>query len=235
MSLRLALPSKGRIQAECIAWFAERGVAIARSGAEREYAGHVEGIDGVDLVLLPAAEIPRELAAGRVHLGVSGIDLVRERVPGWALSLRELARLGFGRADLVIAVPAVWIDVLGVDDLDGVAADFHARHGFRMRIATKYHHLLREFLRRRGIADYRILDSQGATEGAVRDQRAELIADITSTGATLRANHLRILPDGVILQSEAALFAAREAEWSDAARAALAELGARLGVETDPD
>ncbi|HEU0221203.1 MAG TPA: ATP phosphoribosyltransferase [Paracoccaceae bacterium] len=230
MSLKLGLPSKGRLQEQCIDWFAGHGVSVERSGAEREYAARVNGIAGIDLVLLAAGEIPRELALGRIHLGITGQDLVRETIADWHGRVAELARLGFGRADLVLAVPAVWVDAVTVDDLDAVAASFRARHGFRLRIATKYHRLVREFLRARGIADYQLVESQGATEATVKNLTAEMIADITTTGETLRANHLRPLVDGLILRSEAALFAARGADWGEGARTALTALCARLGI-----
>lgn len=230
MSLRLGIPSKGRLMEQCADWFAARGVALRRTGAEREYAGAVEGVPGVALVLLAASEVPRELAAGRLHLGVTGTDLVREQLPGWDSVVAELAPLGFGQADLVLAVPAGWADVETLDDLDAVAAQFRARHGFRLRIATKYHRLVREYLRAAGVADYQLVDSQGATEGTVRNQTAEAIADITSTGQTLRANHLKILGDAPILRSQATLFASRRASWAEA-RPALAALMARLGLE----
>ena len=196
-----------------MAWFAERGVTLERSGSEREYAGAVHGVDGVELVLLSAGEIPRELAAGRIHLGVTGLDLVEEELlPGAAVPIRAL---GFGNADLMVAVPAFWIDVTTVDDLDAVAAEVRAAHGHRLRVATKYHNLTRAFFGARGVADYQLVDSQGATEGTVRNGTAEAIADITTTGATLRANHLRTLEDGIILRSQAMLFAASTAPWGD--------------------
>ncbi len=229
MTLRLGVPSKGRLMDKTFDWFAARGIALRRSEDDREYAGSVEGLDGVDLQLLSAGEIPRELAAGRIHLGVTGSDLVREKLVAWDQKVEEVARLGFGGATLVIAVPAGWIDVDTLDDLDGAAAAFRRRHGHRLRIATKYHRLVREFLREAGVADYRLVDSQGATEGTVRNEAAEAIADITSTGDTLRANGLRILSDGVIHQSQATLFRSRRADWTDATRATLAEIVERIG------
>lgn len=230
MTLRLGIPSKGRLQADTIDWFGARGIRLERSGASRDYAGQVSGIGGVDLVLLSAAEIPAELARGRIHLGVTGQDLVREKVPRWQESLPEIARMGFGRADLVVAVPAFWIDVAEMADLDAVAADFRAAHGFRLRVATKYHHLVRDFFRLHGVADYQLVDSQGATEAAIRNGAAEAIADITTTGSTLRDNHLKPLADGLILASEATLYAARRASWAAAEREALARLLDRLGL-----
>ncbi|MBC7139662.1 MAG: ATP phosphoribosyltransferase [Defluviimonas sp.] len=228
MVLKLGVPSKGRLMDETFGWFGARGIDLLRNGGDREYSGAVRGIEGVDLVLLSAGEIPRELAAGRIHLGVTGSDLVREKLPGWQGRVEELAPMGFGFADLVVAVPVAWVDVETLDDLDAAAAAFRAAHGFRLRIATKYHRLVREFLRGAGVADYQLVDSQGATEGTVRNETAEAIADITSSGDTLRANHLKILADGLIHRSQATLFASRTAVLDAAERATLADLRARL-------
>lgn len=227
-ALRLGVPSKGRLQEATIDWFAARGIHLSRSGAGREYAGRVEGIDGVELVLISAGEIPREIGAGRLHLGVTGQDVVREQIPGWETRVEELAEMGFGFADLVVAVPAFWIDVEDMADLDSVAHEFRARHGHRLRVATKYHALTRAFFRRHGVADYQLVDSQGATEGTVKNGTAEAIADITSTGSTLRDNHLRVLSDGMILRSQATLFASRAAPWDARSRATRAALVERL-------
>jgi ATP phosphoribosyltransferase len=202
---------------------------MQRTGNEREYSGAVQGVEGVELVLLSAGEIPRELSAGRIHLGVTGSDLVRDKLADWPAQVAELAALGFGHADLVIAVPDAWIDVDTLDDLDAAAGAFRAAHGFRLRIATKYHRLVREFLTAYGVADYQLVDSQGATEGTVKNLTAEAVADITSTGETLRANHLKTLSDGLIHQSQATLYAARAADWTEAS-AVLHRLVKRLGL-----
>ena len=228
--LKLGVPSKGRLMEKTFQWFGQRGITLRKAGSEREYAGAVDGIDGVELVLLSAGEIPRELAAGNIHLGVTGSDLVREKLANWDSHVAELAPMGFGGADLIIAVPQAWVDVDTLDDLDAAAAAFRARHGFRLRIATKYHRLVREFLRDEGVADYQIVDSQGATEGTVKNETAEAIADITSTGETLRANGLKILEDGLIHASQATLFRGRRRDWSDAQRATLKTLQEVLGI-----
>ncbi len=229
-SLNLGLPSKGRLLSQTVDWFAARGVDIATSNRDREYAGSIEGIDGVRPVFLAAGEIPRELAAGRLHLGVTGEDMVRERIAGWADRIEILERLGFGRADLVVAVPDFWADVETVADLDLVAGQYRANHGSSLRIATKYHNLARGFFRDRGVADYRLVDSQGATEGAVRNLLAEAIVDITSSGATLEANNLKTLADGLILASEAALCGSRTAEWGGERAEIRQSLERRLGL-----
>lgn len=228
MTLRLGVPSKGRLMEKTFDWFGARGIGLNRTGSEREYAADVSGVDGLTLQLLSAGEIPRELAAGRIHLGVTGIDMVREKLAFWDRTVEEITPLGFGGATLVIAVPAFWIDVDTLEDLDAAAAAFRRKHGFRMRIATKYHRLVHDFLRRKGVADYQLVDSQGATEGTVKNETAEAIADITSTGETLRANHLKILSDGVVLHSEATLFKSRVADWSGAAKPALVQLVAQI-------
>lgn len=211
-------------------WFGARGVTLRKSGSDREYAGAVDGIEGVELVLLSAGEIPRELAAGNIQLGVTGSDLVREKLANWDLRVAELARMGFGGADLIIAVPQAWVDVSTLDDLDAAAAAFRRTHGFRLRIATKYHRLVRDFMREQGVADYQLVDSQGATEGTVKNETAEAIADITSTGETLRANGLKILDDGLIHASQATLFRGRRRDWTDEQRATLKSLLTVLGV-----
>jgi len=231
MSVKLGVPSKGRLMEKTFDWFGTRGVTLARTGSDREYAAAVEGIDGLELVLLSAGEIPRELAAGRIHLGVTGSDLVREKLGLWEEKVAELEPMGFGHADLIIAVPKAWVDVTTLDDLDAVAAQFRARHGFRLRIATKYHRLVRDYLRQHGVADYQLVDSQGATEGTVKNETAEAIADITSTGETLRANHLKVLAGGPVHRSQATLFKSRKARWSSADRAVLARLTKQLGID----
>ncbi len=209
--IRLGVPSKGRLMEQTFEWFAARGVRLSRAGSDREYAGRVEGAAGVSLVLLSAGEIPRELAAGRIELGVTGTDLVREKLPGWASDLVELAPMGFGHADLILAVPECWVDCDDLDDFAAIARDFRAAHGFRLRIATKYHRLVRAWLAAHEVADYQLVDSQGATEGTVANLTAEAIADITSSGATLRANNLKILSEEPVLRSQATLFACRAA------------------------
>ncbi len=209
--IRLGVPSKGRLMEQTFDWFAARGVRLSRAGSEREYAGRVEGAENVALVLLSAGEIPRELQAGRIHLGVTGTDLIREKLAGWRSHVDELAPMGFGHADLILAVPACWRDCETLDDFATIARDFRAEHGFRLRIATKYHRLVRAWLSAEEVADYQLVDSQGATEGTVANLTAEAIADITSSGETLRANHLKIIGDAPILCSQATLFRSRAA------------------------
>ena len=211
MTIKLGIPSKGRLMESTFDWFEARGVRLSRTGSEREYSAYIKGVEGVDPVLMSASEVPRELAAGRIQLGITGADLVREKLVNWPKQVDSLAELGFGHADLIIAVPACWVDVETLDDFDAVCAAFRKKHGFRLRIATKYHRLVREFLRDAGVADYQIVDSEGATEGTVKNQKAEAIADITSSGETLLANHLKVLSDGFILQSQATLFGLQRA------------------------
>lgn len=230
MTVKLGVPSKGRLMEKTFDWFGQRGITLSRSGSDREYAGAVEGIDDVSLVLLSAGEIPRELAAGRVHFGVTGTDLVQEKLPLWEQQVEPVQELGFGQAGLVLAVPRAWVDVDTLDDLDAVAAAFRQTHGMRLRIATKYHRLVREYLRQGGVADYAIVDSQGATEGTVANETAEAIADITSSGETLRANHLKVLSDGPILRSQATLWRSRIADVDDTERAVIAGLLDLLAV-----
>lgn len=213
---------------ETFSWFASRSVHLERTGSEREYSGYVKGIQGVELVLLSANEIPTELNEGRIHFGVTGSDLVCEKLPTWDQNLVSIKSLGFGFANLVLSVPKFWIDVDTLDDFDSAAEAFRDKHGFRLRIATKYHYLVREFLKSAGVADYQLVDSQGATEGTVKNETAEAIADITSTGETLKANHLKILDDGLIHSSEATLFKSMSAFRGEQKNAAESTFLARI-------
>jgi ATP phosphoribosyltransferase len=216
--LVLAVPSKGRLQESAAAFFASAGLEFAQGRGARDYRGVIAGLAGVEVAFLTASEIVGQLAAGAAHFGVTGEDLVREQVADADRRLLLLAPLGFGRANVVVAAPQAWIDVRNMADLEDVAATFHARRGERMRVATKYVNLTRRFFSGHGIGDYRIVESLGATEGAPAAGGAELIVDITTTGATLAANALKILDDGVILRSQANLVASLGARWSPAVR-----------------
>lgn len=221
--LILGLQSKGRLAEQTHDFLAASGLAV-KGGQGREYTGHIAGLDAVEIIFLQSGEIPTQLEAGNIHLGITGEDLLREKTLDMDASIALLKPLGFGRADLVVAAPRAWIDVRNMDDLNEVCTDFHRRHGRRLRVATKYLSLTRAFFASHGISDYRIVESLGATEGAPNSGAAEAIVDITSTGATLSANHLKILDDGLILRSQACLAASLAGRWSDTARAALRQI-----------
>lgn len=188
-------------------------MALRAKGHERGYRGQLEGLDDVEVEYTSASEIVHQLKAGRVHLGITGEDLVRETLVDVDAKVEFLTPLGFGHADVVVAVPDCWLDVSRMADLEDVAAQFSRAHGRRLRVATKYLNLTRRFFAANGVAGYRIVESAGATEATPASGTAELIVDITSTGATLKANHLKILEDGLILQSQAHLLAARDGAW----------------------
>ncbi|MBP1883148.1 ATP phosphoribosyltransferase [Sinorhizobium mexicanum] len=216
MTITIALPSKGRMKDDASAIFERAGMKIVAVGNDRSYRGRVEGWDDVEIAFLSASEISREIGSGAVDFGVTGEDLVREGLADADARVEFCARLGFGHADVVVAVPEVWYDVDTMADLGDVAADFRARHGRRLAIATKYWRLTQQFFSgSHGIQLYRIVESLGATEGAPASGSADIIVDITSTGSTLKANHLKILSDGVILRSEACLVRARKAAHQD--------------------
>ncbi|TAK48364.1 MAG: ATP phosphoribosyltransferase [Xanthobacteraceae bacterium] len=214
----LAVPSKGRLQENADAFFARAGLALAKSGGARDYRGTICGLENVEVAYLSAAEIAANLARGTIHMGITGEDLVRETIADADRRVALIEGLGFGQANVVVAVPQAWIDVRAMADIDDVASAFRARNNRRMRVATKYINLTRMFFARHGIVDYRIVESAGATEGAPAAGTAELIVDITTTGATLAANGLKVVDDGVMLRSQANLVAAREADWSEGAR-----------------
>jgi ATP phosphoribosyltransferase len=216
--LVLAVPAKGRLQENAEAFFARSGLALVKPRGARDYRGAVTGLEGVEVAYLSASEITAQLAAGTVHMGVTGEDLVREQMPDADDRVVLIEPLGFGFATVVVAVPQAWIDVRTMADIDDVATAFRQTHGRRMRVATKYINLTRDFFATHGVIDYRIVESAGATEGAPAAGTAELIVDITTTGATLSANGLKIVEDGVILRSQANLVAARGAHWDAGTR-----------------
>ena len=217
-ALVLAVPAKGRLQENAEAFFARSGLTLIKPRGARDYRGAIAGLDGVEVAYLSASEITSQLAAGAVHLGVTGEDLVREMIPDADSKVVLIEGLGFGFATVVVAVPQAWIDVRTMADLDDVGTSFRHTHGRKMRVATKYINLTRDFFSAHGIVDYRIVESSGATEGAPAAGSAELIVDITTSGATLAANGLKIVEDGIILRSQANLVAARGAHWGDAER-----------------
>lgn len=221
--LILALPSKGRLQQQCAEYFADSGLDIEKTDGARGYAARMPAMPGIEVRMLSAGDIARTLRRGEVHLGVTGEDVLREADPGLARSVLIKA-LGFGRADLVLAAPQCWLDVVSVADFAEVAALHRARTGERLRVATKYMAQAHAFLDERGVADYRLVESLGATEAAPANGAAEAIIDITTTGATLSANHLRPLRDGTILKSQAQLVASAAADWTPDALAVLAPL-----------
>ena len=226
--LFIAVPSKGRLKDAAADLFARAGIALRKKGHERFYRGALTGLDGVEVVYTSAAEIVHQLKTGRVHLGITGEDLIRETLADVDVSVEFLAPLGFGRADVVVAVPDCWIDVGRMADLEDVAAQFAGVHGRRLRVATKYMNLTRRFFAGHGVTGYRIVESVGATEATPAAGTAELIVDITTTGTTLRANHLKVLEDGLILKSQAHLFASRAASWDAGASKLRAAILAKL-------
>jgi len=203
--LTLGLPSKGRLKEATEKYFKNIGLPIANSGKDRDYTAHIKGLDEVKVYFLQASEIAYRLGDGSLDMGITGYDLLAEK------EILEqtyiLKKLDFGYADLVFTVPESWIDVQSIRDLDDIMFFFRRNHKMRFRIATKYINLTTQFLHKHKITNYRIIESQGATEGAPAAGVAEAVVDITSTGATLRDNNLKIIPEGLILQSQAVLAA----------------------------
>lgn len=230
-ALILAVPSKGRLMENAHAFFGRAGLSLVQGRGGRDYRGAIPEIPDVEVAYLSAADIAASLAQGSVHIGITGEDLVRESIPDADNRVVLLEGLRFGYANVVVAVPQAWIDVRTMEDLDDVATAFHAKRGQRMRVATKYVNMTRTFFAGHGIADYRIVESMGATEGAPAAGTAELIVDITTTGTTLAANGLKVVDDGIMLRSQANLVASIGAEWSVKARKAAQLLLDRVAAE----
>lgn len=210
MTVTLALPSKGRLKEKTIELLKKAGLEVILPDDERTYRAKVRNEPDIDILFLSASEIARELGYGNLDLGVTGVDLIYETLTHPQERVVIEVPLGFGHADVVVAVPEVWHDVNTMADLDDVAAEFRQRHGRRLRIATKFWRVTQQFFsQKHGIQVYRIVESLGATEGAPAAGSADMIVDITSTGSTLSANRLKVLDDGVILKSQASLVVAK--------------------------
>jgi ATP phosphoribosyltransferase len=227
MSLRapklvLALPSKGRLQEQSIAFLNGCGFDVRRVGNGREYVSALVGLDNVEVIYLRPDEIPNRVEQGDAHAGITGEDLYRESAEGEPASALLMPKLGFGGARLVVAVPQSWVDVSTMSDLDEAAMLFHQRHGRSLRVATKFSRLTRAFFAESGIVEYSLVGSSGATEGAPAAGVADFVVDLTSTGTTLAENHLKEIEGGTVLQTEACLIASlRPALWGEQALAAL--------------
>jgi ATP phosphoribosyltransferase len=203
--ITLAIPSKGRLMEATADAFAAAGLVIERTGSDRGYRGVLKGIEGVEIAFLSASEIANNLRGGKIDAGVTGEDLLRETISPDVQDVTVAHRFAFGPANVIVAVPECWIDVATMADLDDVAAELYRNHGRRLRVATKYRNLTRRYFAAKGVTGYRIVESAGATEGAPAAGSADVIVDITTSGSTLAANHLRILDDGLILKSTAVL------------------------------
>jgi ATP phosphoribosyltransferase len=228
--ITLAVPSKGRLEELTRDWFNQNGMTISRPGGARSYLGAIEQMADVTVRFFPASEIARELIRGTIDVGVTGRDLIHETSEHGPGAVSFAKPLGFGYADVVVAVPDSWIDVTHMHDLADVASDFRSRHGRWMRIATKYITITRQHFAKAGIAEYRTVESLGATEAAPASGVADIVVDITTTGSTLAANNLRVLEDGVMLQSEACLIVSRTAERSAGSQSQLNTFLAKLGI-----
>jgi ATP phosphoribosyltransferase len=226
--ITLAIPSKGRLMEQTTEVFAKAGLVVKKVGHARGYRGEIEGFPDIDVAYVSSSEIAATLKDGSVHLGITGEDLIRESMSDAGTRVTFLKALGFGFADVVVAVPACWIDVSTVADLEAIAAPFRRVHGRWPRAATKYVNITRRFFGSKGFGDYRIVESLGATEGTPSSGTAEFIVDITTTGETLRANGLKILEDGVILKSQANLIASNIAAWTPGMLNVRAEIARKL-------
>ena len=204
--IRLGIPSKGRLKKQVEKFFFEKGLELVNVGTSREYLAEFKEEKKIQIILLAASDLPLEIKKGNLDVGITGRDLVFEKILDWQKWVVELQQLGFGNADLVIGVPQFWIDVNHLDDLDEVAFFFRKKYARCLRIATKYQNITREFLIDKQVTNFEITESQGATEGAIVNGIADVVVDISSTGETLKQNKLKTIEDGILLKSFASIF-----------------------------
>ena len=208
--ITIGLPSKGRLKEKAVAFFDSRGFKVLQSKKERNYFATIENKSDIKIIYLHAKEIIQRLGDGTLDIGISGLDLLKESEKNLQDKINMKQKLNFGEANLVVAVPDDWIDVQTVADLEEVAFDIRSKRNARLRVATKYPNLTNNFLISKGVTQYKLISSLGATETYPFIGSSEIITDITSSGKTLEDNNLRVLKDGVILKSTACLFIAKK-------------------------
>ena len=208
--ITIGLPSKGRLKEKAIAYFENRGLKILNSNKERNYFSEIENKPNLKIIYLHAKEIIQRLGDGTLDIGISGLDLLNESKKNLRNKISIENKLDFGSANLVIAVPDDWIDVQTIADIEEVSFDIRSKRNTRLRVATKYPNLTNDFLISKGVTQYKLISSLGATETYPFIGSSEIITDITSTGKTLEDNNLRVVKDGIILKSSACLLFAKK-------------------------
>ena len=208
--ITIGLPSKGRLKDKSIAFFNDRDLKILQNDKERNYFANIENKPNIKVIYLHAKEIIQRLGDGTLDVGISGLDLLNESEKSLQDKIDIKQKLNFGSADLVVAVPNDWIDVQTIADLEEVAFDIRSKRNTRLRVATKYPNLTNNFLISKGVTQYKLISSLGATETYPFIGSSEIITDITSTGKTLQDNNLRVLKDGLILKSAACLLVSKK-------------------------
>jgi len=204
--ITIGLPSKGRLREGSISFFEKNNLKLTFNGGERNYFAQIKNLPNVKIIYLHAKEIIQRLGDGTLDIGISGLDLLSESPINFQRRIEVKKKLDFGMANLVIAVPDDWIDVQTVADLEEVSFDFRDKKNTRLRVATKYPNLTNSFFVSKGVTQYKLVFSLGATETYPFIGSSEIITDITSSGKTLKDNNLRILKDGLILKSQACVF-----------------------------
>jgi len=208
--ITIGLPSKGRLKDKAVGFFGTKGFNVLQSKKERNYFATIENKSNIKIIYLHAKEIIQRLGDGTLDIGISGLDLLNESEKNLQEKITIKQKLNFGGADLVVAVPDDWIDVQTIADLEEVAFDIRSKRNTRLRVATKYSNLTNNFLISKGVTQYKLIPSLGATETYPFIGSSEIITDITSTGKTLEDNNLRVLKDGLILKSTACLIVAKK-------------------------
>ena len=208
--ITIGLPSKGRLKDKSIAFFNDKNLKILQNDKERNYFANIENKPNIKVIYLHAKEIIQRLGDGTLDVGISGLDLLNESEKSLQDKIGIKQKLNFGSADLVVAVPDDWIDVQTIADLEEVAFDIRSKRNTRLRVATKYPNLTNNFLISKGVTQYKLISSLGATETYPFIGSSEIVTDITSTGKTLQDNNLRVLKDGLILKSAACLLISKK-------------------------
>ena len=206
--IKIGLPSKGRLKDESLKVFKKSKLFIKDS--KRNYLSEINNFSANEIIFSHAREIIERLADNSLDLGISGYDLLKESLSGIQNNIQVYSRLNFGFAELIVATPDDWIDVQTMADLEEISFEFKEKNKIKLRVATKYPNLTNDFFLSKGLTQYKIVNSLGSTEMYPFTDQSEIITDITSTGATLKANKLRVLKDGDILKSSACILVSKK-------------------------
>ena len=202
--IRLALPSKGRMEGETMTFLSEAGLNVAKPNP-RQFEATIPVMPDLTVLFQRAGDIVVSVRDGSVDFGITGMDTVMERKGENGEILVMLEALGYGGCTLNVIVPESWEKIRTMADLTKKRAEL----GRPLRVATKYPNVSRDFFSKYDLGDVRLIRAEGTLEVAPAIGYADLIVDLVSTGTTLRDNRLRSLDDGLVLESEACLIANR--------------------------
>ena len=202
-TINILIQSKGRMAPQVEKVFKKNKLKIIKQ-SERSLVGFIKGYPSVKILYMNTSEIIEALAKNVGDIGISGKDLWQESEPSIQSKISIAKEYNWGKSALVVCVDTSWVDCVNSADLEDISYEFYQKKKRLMRCATKFKNLTREWFNSKGITQYELITSKGATEGANQLGVADMCTDLSTTGETLRQNNLKVIDS--ILQSSACLF-----------------------------